>query len=131
MMATQSIITHRFLLQNLSSSSSSSSGVMKQESKIPKGVNGCQSSATRTTSRGDAAESKSIFDISNDELMNFLTGNNESLNFLDIKEPNGGRHSSSSPVIAEHIIGSDRPRRTPRKMQAWVSIFGGFICNLL
>lgn len=89
---------------------------MKHETSPPKG----STTATTTTTvlvtqsscsaaQGPVTETKSIFDISNDELMNFLSGNNESLNFLDIKEP------AADPTTTT----SDRPRRTSRK--AWVS----------
>lgn len=93
---------------------------MKHETSPPKGT----STATTTTTvlvtqsscsaaQGPVTETKSIFDISNDELMNFLSGNNESLNFLDIKEP-----AASTPDPTTTTT-SDRPRRTSRK--AWVS----------
>lgn len=99
---------------------------MKQENNSPKGANesSCTHGGDVITAAAAAAvatntDTKSIFDISNDELMNFLTGNNESLNFLEIKDPN--RNSSPGQHAADQLI-TDRPRRTPRKMQAWVSL---------
>lgn len=64
---------------------------------------------------------KSIFDISNDELMSFLSGNNESLNFLDIKEPPSATQQrlAANPDQTTTTTASERPRRTSRK--AWVS----------
>lgn len=91
---------------------------MKHESNPPKG-GATETSAPKVVVAGrESVESKSIFDITNDELMNFLSGNNESLNFLDIKEPTSRSNS-------DQILANERPRRTSRK--AWVSCGGGLI----
>lgn len=127
------------------------STTMKQESNSPKGGNlaadaaaslvnnipriGASGSGTDSVVSGGGglvrdptSSSKSIFDISNDELMNFLTGNNDSLNFLDIKEATsqnvlgkGGPPTATATTGDPDKINSDRPRRTSRKVQsAWV-----------
>lgn len=114
---------------------------MKHESNPPKGGSSTAITNNATTSqsnesscsalpkaRGNGGSGgtglvetpKSIFDISNDELMSFLSGNNESLNFLDIKEP----PSATQQRLAANpdqttTTASERPRRTSRK--AWVS----------
>lgn len=91
---------------------------MKHESNPPKGTAMEASSGTTPigTSRTLLTDSKSIFDISNDELMSFLSGNNDSLNFLDIKEPTARPHNDSA---SDQTVAHERPRRTSRK--AWVS----------
>lgn len=89
---------------------------MKHESNPPKGATESSCSAPKVAARG-LVESKSIFDISNDELMNFLSGNNDSLNFLDIKEPSPRLDTDSNP---DHISTNERPRRASRK--AYVSV---------
>lgn len=115
---------------------------MKHESNPPKGGSSTAITNNATTSqsnesscsalpkvvaRGNGGSGglvetpKSIFDISNDELMSFLSGNNESLNFLDIKEPPSATQQrlAANPDQTTTTTASERPRRTSRK--AWVS----------
>lgn len=81
----------------------------------------------------EAEESKerrpkaTIFEISNDDIMNLLTGNNDHLNFLDVKDPCNFLLANSVPINGDPNKFPDtdddptsRPRRTTRKIQPWV-----------